>query len=85
MSKFTPLPKAEPPPETAPAERTLQPRADLVAQAQALLGATDYVSIKAAEGAVTLASDWIAWRESLRDVVRGHSDVIEQEPERYAP
>ena len=47
------------------------------------LHATDYVVIKAQERSQILAPAWLAWREQLREVVRGVRMEIPEEPQRY--
>lgn len=53
--------------------------------AERLLSETDFVVFKAMEAGETLSSGWKAWRESLRQVVRGMLDAIPDpvEPARY--
>jgi hypothetical protein len=52
------------------------------ARAKAILAATDYVVIRAAERSEPLSDAWRAWRESLRLIVNGAADDIPVEPER---
>lgn len=60
----------------------IERRAPMV-KAQKLLEATDFVPGKALERSLTLNPAWSAWREQLREVVRGNSREIPDEPERY--
>lgn len=83
MDKFRSLP-IEPTPPSAPIIHNPDPRGPLVAQALDLLAATDYVTVKAAERALTLSAAWVDWREELRRAVRGERSDIPPEPERYA-
>jgi hypothetical protein len=57
-----------------------QERAKLLARAE--LQRTDYVVIKAQEGQGQPSSEWLAWREQLREIVRGNRVDIPEEPER---
>ena len=54
------------------------------AAASVKLHSTDYVVIKAQERSQMLAPAWLAWREQLREVVRGVRTEIPEEPPRYA-
>lgn len=58
-------------------------RRTIIMRARGLLNDTDYVPGKALERGLTLRPDWLAWREQLREVVRGNSQEIPEEPERY--
>lgn len=58
-----------------------QEHAKLLARVE--LQRTDYVTIKAQEGHGQLSVGWLAWREQLREVVRGNATEIPPEPERY--
>jgi hypothetical protein len=49
-----------------------------------MLLARDYVVIRSTETNAMLSPAWLAWREQLREVVRGNLDVIPSEPARYA-
>jgi len=51
--------------------------------AQRLLDATDYVEFRHWTQAKTPTFAWLAWRETLREVVRGNATDIPPEPERY--
>lgn len=55
----------------------------LPARAKRTLRRTDYIVIRAQEKNDTLSSEWLAWREQLREVVRGNATEIPPEPERY--
>jgi hypothetical protein len=48
-----------------------------------LLDATDYVEFRHWTQAKTPTFAWLAWRETLREVVRGNVTDIPPEPERY--
>ena len=52
-------------------------------QAKVLLEQTDYVEFRPHTPERTPTPEWIAWRETLREVARGNLDVIPPEPERY--
>lgn len=54
-----------------------------IAKAYQLLNDTDYVVIKALEQNIQLSYVWLTWRESLREVIRGNSNIITAEPNRY--
>lgn len=54
-----------------------------VNQANALLNATDHVEYRTPTAARTPSPAWLAWREQLREVVRGNVDAIPSEPARY--
>jgi hypothetical protein len=57
-----------------------QEHAKLLARAE--LQRTDYVVIKAQEGQGQPSSEWLAWREQLREVTRGNRADIPDEPKR---
>jgi hypothetical protein len=66
-----------------PAQPPIDPqeRAKLLARSE--LQRTDYVVIKAQEGQGQPSSEWLAWRQQLREVVRGNLLNIPDEPARY--
>ena len=51
--------------------------------AQQMLRATDYVEYRTPTPTRTPSVAWLAWREQLREVVRGNATEIPPEPERY--
>lgn len=55
----------------------------LAQQAHDLLTATDHVEYRIATPERTPSPAWLAWREQLREVVRGNLDAIPTEPARY--
>lgn len=81
--KFPSLP-VEPATEPPPVVHDPDPRAALIGQALEALRDTDYVTIKAVERGLTISPEWRAWREALREVVRGDRAAIPAEPARYA-
>lgn len=56
---------------------------NFVVAAKRLLRDTDYVVIKSQEKQMLLSSNWLLWREQLREVVRGDRLEIPDEPSRY--
>jgi hypothetical protein len=48
--------------------------------AQQQLAATDYVAVRCGELGMTVPEEWRAYRESLREVVRGNSSVLPGPP-----
>lgn len=52
-------------------------------EAQQLLNNTDHVEFRTPTSARTPSVAWLAWREQLREVVRGNATEIPPEPERY--
>ena len=64
-------------------EFSLRTQARLSAQAQELLKKTDHVEYRMATPERTPSPAWLAWREQLREVVRGNATEIPPEPERY--
>jgi hypothetical protein len=55
----------------------------LLNQANALLNASDHIEFRTPTPARTPSPAWLAWREQLREVVRGNATEIPPEPERY--
>lgn len=55
----------------------------LVNEANALLRKTDYIEFRTPTPERTPSVAWLAWREQLREVVRGNATEISPEPERY--
>lgn len=53
------------------------------ADAQRLLESTDHVEYRIATPERTPSPAWLAWREQLREVVRGVRMEIPEEPQRY--
>jgi|LakMenEpi07Sep12_1017427.scaffolds.fasta_scaffold01191_1 hypothetical protein len=66
--------------ETEAPERAAEAPSTL---AQRLLAETDYVEFRHWTQAKTPTFEWLEWRESLREVVRGNATDIPPEPERY--
>jgi hypothetical protein len=64
-------------------EFMLRTQARLSAQAQELLKKTDHVEYRIATPERTPSFAWLAWREQLREVVRGVRMEIQEEPQRY--
>lgn len=64
-------------------DETTRQLMNVKAAASVKLHSTDYVVIKAQERSQILAPAWLAWREQLREVVRGNVDAIPSEPARY--
>lgn len=58
-------------------------RAALAQQAKKILADTDYIEFRPATPERTPSPAWLAWREQLREVVRGNTTEIPLEPERY--
>lgn len=54
-----------------------------VSEARGALQRTDYVVIKSLEQNKPVSPTWLAWRDQLREVVRGNLSEIAPEPERY--
>ena len=65
--------------EIPPAPRPIDARV----AAGDLLRATDHVEFRAWTPERTPSPAWLAWREALREVLRGNSTTIPDEPERY--
>lgn len=64
-------------------DETTRQLMNVKAAASVRLHSTDYVVIKAQERSQMLAPAWLAWREQLREVVRGVRTEIPEEPQRY--
>lgn len=47
------------------------------------LAMTDHIEFRTPTPERTPSSAWLAWREQLREVVRGNATEIPPEPERY--
>lgn len=55
----------------------------LKAEAWRTLVAVDHVDAKAEDEGLYIRPEWRAWRSQVRAVIRGESDTIPPEPERY--
>ena len=66
-----------------PLQPPIDPKEHAKLLARAELQRTDYVVIKAQEGQGQPSSEWLAWREQLREVTRGNRADIPDEPVRY--
>lgn len=51
--------------------------------AMSLLRSTDHIEFRTPTPTRTPSVAWLAWREQLREVVRGNATEIPPEPERY--
>ncbi len=84
------LPPALSPPAPEPSldlldlqERQAAGKTHLIRRAQTLLNETDHIEFRTPTPERTPSSDWIAWREQLREVVRSNATEIPPEPSRY--
>lgn len=59
------------------------PPPDMRAVASGVLRSTDYVEYRVWTPERTPSPEWLAWREAVREVVRGVANVIPVEPARY--
>lgn len=64
-------------------QKTILAQTARASEARGALQRTDYVVMKSLEKNKPLSLTWIAWREQLREVVRGNATEIPPEPERY--
>lgn len=55
-------------------------RAALIQTAQVELGKSDITLLRCVENKIDIPSTWIAYREKLRDIISGKSDVLPDKP-----
>jgi hypothetical protein len=72
----------------APASLAIAPsiemqKAAVVSAAREMLAATDYIEFRTPTQGRTPSLVWLAWREQLREVMRGNLGAIPDEPARY--
>lgn len=78
-----PVPEVIAPQIPEPELIVANPEIPLSFLAKQKLQETDYIEFRAATSERRPSSNWLTWREQLREVVRGNLDAIPPEPARY--